>query len=634
MIKFPKLFTTFSFNNPINSNKIENYLNISTNQFDYQKKTNINESSLISKQNKGKFRSNYNQKKNLKGIELIKEKRMKKKTSLEKGNSKRINLRDDYLAIDKEMDIDNQLIQNDLNENDLIQSDLIQNDLIQNQLIQNDLIQNDLIQSDLIQNDLIQSDLIQNDLIQNDLIQNDLIQNDLIQNDLIQNDLNENDLIQNDLIQNDLIQNDLIQNDLIQNDLIQNDFNIQKKPFKSNIDKHVSLPTFDHIPNNFGSYPFNINQKIHQKIKKKLEILFEKFLNQTKEESKKSFTNFCTFQINSNQIDPNKREHLKSRFNSLSQINFANRCLTDNHLEMMLEKEKSFQKEKIQNSKIHNQNYRNKMIDSISFSCHELDLTKETFYLSIEYFERLINLIPNKISHQEKLYQNACILLAAKMNEEEVPSISLFAPFFEFDQNYDQKLIEAEKEILKIFNYKLTDPTINSFLIYFLDRARWCFPIESFPSLAKGSIDYDLVHEYSSIISHIPKKHDQLQNPKDIQFVERFFKIPKFPKDLYWIICEIINLALRDVKSLQFQPSLIAAAAFSCYFRDPKLVELITTFSQENLFQCKNWISKYDRSQRRAFKINDEFLDLIKEDEVFFHFHNVSANEFIRRFLD
>ncbi|KAJ5073960.1 cyclin [Anaeramoeba ignava] len=309
--------------------------------------------------------------------------------------------------------------------------------------------------------------------------------------------------------------------------------------------------------------------------------------------------------------------------------------LSQKHLETMLEKETN--RKVITNiEKINDPFFRNNSVDQLSYVCYTLNLSKEAFHLSVEYFQRLFELSCEKITEETELYLNACVFIASKIHEEQPPVISLFKQFFTNTSKYKYRMREAERMIIYALNYDLTPVTIHDFLIYFINKALWIYPIEKLPQITNSKHELELVLEYKQSIEDDPMQILFQDRYLNYGFYSKLKKRIKFPNDLYWCLCELINIALRDSSCLRYKPSILAAAAFGLYFPEPKFIDnIITSFNSSDLITCKNWLKFYFIQQIKAFQDNPDFFTDLDSTFTHLHFHNPIAHFIVQQvYLD
>ncbi|XP_015275077.1 PREDICTED: cyclin-A1 [Gekko japonicus] len=108
----------------------------------------------------------------------------------------------------------------------------------------------------------------------------------------------------------------------------------------------------------------------------------------------------------------------------------------------------------------------------------EYKLHTETLYLAVNYLDRFLSCM-SVLRGKLQLVGTAAILLAAKYEEIYPPEIEEFV--YITDDTYTKKqLLRMEHLLLKVLAFDLTVPTINQFLLQYLQRHGVCLKTENF----------------------------------------------------------------------------------------------------------------------------------------------------------
>nr|XP_056714140.1 cyclin-A1 [Euleptes europaea] len=108
----------------------------------------------------------------------------------------------------------------------------------------------------------------------------------------------------------------------------------------------------------------------------------------------------------------------------------------------------------------------------------EYKLHTETLYLAVNYLDRFLSCM-SVLRGKLQLVGTATILLAAKYEEIYPPEVEEFV--YITDDTYTKKqLLRMEHLLLKVLAFDLTVPTINQFLLQYLQRHVVCLKTENF----------------------------------------------------------------------------------------------------------------------------------------------------------
>uniref|UniRef100_A0ACB8FH58 Cyclin-A1 n=1 Tax=Sphaerodactylus townsendi TaxID=933632 RepID=A0ACB8FH58_9SAUR len=108
----------------------------------------------------------------------------------------------------------------------------------------------------------------------------------------------------------------------------------------------------------------------------------------------------------------------------------------------------------------------------------EYKLHTETLYLAVNYLDRFLSCM-SVLRGKLQLVGTAAMLLAAKYEEIYPPEVEEFV--YITDDTYTKKqLLKMEHLLLKVLAFDLTVPTINQFLLQYLQRHGVCLKTENF----------------------------------------------------------------------------------------------------------------------------------------------------------
>ncbi|KAJ5075200.1 cyclin [Anaeramoeba ignava] len=211
--------------------------------------------------------------------------------------------------------------------------------------------------------------------------------------------------------------------------------------------------------------------------------------------------------------------------------------------------------------------FRIKAIQKIDTICSKLNFQNETFFFAVYYLDKMISSLPLTLKNQSDFAIIACVSIAGKVYEEEVPSISCFQMFFpkyhKKSKSYNQ-ISNLEVELIKIID-SFIPTTVNSFLEYFLSR------VSNFLQVNKEKKEIFI-----------------FQNEKN-QFIVQ-------DDDIYTKMIKLIKIVIKNPISVNFFPSEIAASILSIYFPDDDLIIFVTGYSIKQLEECRNLFNLYNNN--------------------------------------
>eukprot|EP01133_Synstelium_polycarpum_P013706 gene13706-16156_t len=147
-------------------------------------------------------------------------------------------------------------------------------------------------------------------------------------------------------------------------------------------------------------------------------------------------------------------------------------------------------------------NMRSILVDWIVDIAFDLRMKNETIFLAVNYLDRYLSLVKVR-KDQFQMIGAATFLIACKYEEVSPPPpaeiVSLAGNYFTLDQLFD-----AESQVLKALNFKLTAPTIKFFLSRYLRAAATADPRVSALAHFYGELsllEYGFVNYLPSIIA-------------------------------------------------------------------------------------------------------------------------------------
>ncbi|GAB0180286.1 cyclin-A1 [Grus japonensis] len=114
----------------------------------------------------------------------------------------------------------------------------------------------------------------------------------------------------------------------------------------------------------------------------------------------------------------------------------------------------------------------------------EYKLRTETLYLAVNFLDRFLSCM-SVLRGKLQLVGTAAILLAAKYEEIYPPEVDEFV-YITDDTYTKRQLLRMEHLLLKVLAFDLTAPTINQFLLQYIQRHGVCIRTENFARVPAG----------------------------------------------------------------------------------------------------------------------------------------------------
>jgi cyclin A len=109
---------------------------------------------------------------------------------------------------------------------------------------------------------------------------------------------------------------------------------------------------------------------------------------------------------------------------------------------------------------------RSRLVDWLVQVCEEVDLNMETLYLAVNYADRFLS-ETSVLDDNLQLLGTASLYIASKYEELDPPSVRTFV-YVTYGKYSNQQIWRMERRVLKVLNFRMTTPTANFFLMYFL----------------------------------------------------------------------------------------------------------------------------------------------------------------------
>lgn len=165
------------------------------------------------------------------------------------------------------------------------------------------------------------------------------------------------------------------------------------------------------------------------------------------------------------------------------------------------------------------------VLDWLNEVCQAYNLTRQTYYLAIDFFDRYLSKQQNLHKKQLQLTGITCLFIAAKIEEIFPPKLERFA--FVCDGACDSQQIIVKELII-------------------LDKLNW----ELYPTSPIAWLNIYL------------RLYNLLEYNEEKKCMNESFLIPKYDSELFAQIVHLIDLCILDAGSLAFSYSTITASAF------------------------------------------------------------------------
>lgn len=208
------------------------------------------------------------------------------------------------------------------------------------------------------------------------------------------------------------------------------------------------------------------------------------------------------------------------------------------------------------------------LLDWLNEVSQAYNLTRQTYYLALDFFDRFLSTKQNMPKKQLQMLGITCMFIAAKIEEIFPPKLERFA--FVCDGACDENdILVNELVILNALNWELSPMTPISWLSLF-----------------------------TQIYSSMDK-----ENVENIIYGEQFL-MPDYQSKLFVQIAHLIDLCTLSAGSLDYSYSVIAAAAFY-HFTNENVVLQCTGKTMSEMRSCIEWMIPF------AIAIKNEGLDFI-----------------------
>jgi len=234
--------------------------------------------------------------------------------------------------------------------------------------------------------------------------------------------------------------------------------------------------------------------------------------------------------------------------------------------------------------------------------CEVYKLHRETFYLGIDFIDRYLSSQKEIPKQQLQLIGITCLFISAKIEEIYPPKLNEFA-YVTDGACTEEDILTKELVILKALKWELTPMTINGWL---------CVYMQLFSSLDKENTRDNTV---SKQVKAGEQTETKLNNKN------QDFMVPGYPSQFFAQVAHLLDLSILDIGSLEFNYSVIAAAALY-HFTNENVVFQCTGLKLPQIRECVVWMTPF------ALAIRDEGFEnpkLFKSADVLESMHNIQS---------
>ncbi|XP_052815228.1 G1/S-specific cyclin-E-like [Mya arenaria] len=213
------------------------------------------------------------------------------------------------------------------------------------------------------------------------------------------------------------------------------------------------------------------------------------------------------------------------------------------------------------------------LLDWLIEVCEVYKLHRETFYLATDFLDRFLTTQSNILKHQLQLLGITCLFIAAKLEEIYPPKLVEFAYVTDGACTEDE-ILDQELIILKAIKWDLSPVTANGWLNVYL----------------------------------------QVSNAEQIRGGEHGFVFPQYSSHAFVQIVRLLDLCMLDIESLQFQYSVLAAAAL--YHNSSKELALsVSGYKWLDILPCVQWMAPFAVSVRELGQTAVKFFPNIQSED-------------------
>ncbi|KAL4234175.1 G1/S-specific cyclin-E1 [Mactra antiquata] len=225
------------------------------------------------------------------------------------------------------------------------------------------------------------------------------------------------------------------------------------------------------------------------------------------------------------------------------------------------------------------------LLDWLIEVCEVYRLHRESFYLATDFLDRFLSKQSNVQKHQLQLIGISCLFIAAKLEEIYPPKLAEFAYVTDGACTEDE-ILDQELVILKAINWDLSPVTANGWLNIYL----------------------------------------QVSNVETIHGSEHGFVFPQYSSHVFIQIARLLDLCLLDIESLQFQYSVLAAAALF-HSSSQQLALSVSGYKWQDILPCVQWMAPFAVTVKELGQLAVKFFPNVQsEDSHAIQTHVVDLN--------
>lgn len=213
------------------------------------------------------------------------------------------------------------------------------------------------------------------------------------------------------------------------------------------------------------------------------------------------------------------------------------------------------------------------LLDWLIEVCEVYRLHRESFYLATDFLDRFLSKQSNLQKHQLQLIGITCLFIAAKLEEIYPPKLAEFAYVTDGACTEDE-ILDQELVILKAINWDLSPVTANGWLNVYL----------------------------------------QVSNVEHIHGGEHGFVFPQYSSHAFVQIARLLDLCILDVESLQFQYSVLAAAALY-HMSSRELALSVSGYKWNDILPCVQWMAPFAVTVRELGQTAVKFFPNIQSED-------------------
>jgi len=213
------------------------------------------------------------------------------------------------------------------------------------------------------------------------------------------------------------------------------------------------------------------------------------------------------------------------------------------------------------------------LLDWLIEVCEVYRLHRETFYLAVDFIDRFLSVAPAVPKNRLQLIGVSCLFIGAKIEEIYPPKLQEFA-YVTDGACTEEQILNMELMILKGLNWGLSPMTPNAWMRMYLQ-------------IAHGST-----------------------RPMD-----ESFSLPAYSGLPFSRVMQLLDLAILDVGSLEFNYSVLATSAL--YHTESEAIALaVSGYSWEDIASCVRWMSAFAYALRERSPLQPKSFHGVQPDDA------------------